>query len=84
MKRTLLCSLAASAVFAMPISNAAAASRTPLTVADQQRTPLVRVGANGILIDRDGWRNNHSWDNTCLRTLDYLPSESACSGIGGF
>jgi hypothetical protein len=91
MKRILLCSVAASAVLAMAASNADAASRKHhpkghyygkawTTKAHHQR--YVRVAADGVLIDRDGWRNVHSWDNTCFRTLDYLHSDSACSGGG--
>jgi hypothetical protein len=35
------------------------------------------------IIDSRGWRLwNGNWDNTCFRTLDYLPSMSACSGGG--
>ena len=93
MKRILICSVAASAVLAMAVSNADAAKRkhhpkghyyakTWMTKTQHQR--YVRLAADGVLIDRDGWRKWHSWDNTCFRTLDYLPSASACSGAAGY
>jgi Spy/CpxP family protein refolding chaperone len=42
------------------------------------------VNRNGDVIDSQGWRlHDGNWDNTCFRTLDYLPSMSACSGSGG-
>jgi len=41
------------------------------------------VDPGGSTIDSQGWRLwNGNWDNTCFRTLDYLPSMSACSGGG--
>ena len=93
MKRILFCSVAASAVFAMAVSNADAATRkhhpkghyygkTWRTEANYQRQPYVRVAVDGVRIDRDGWRYWKSWDNTCFRTLDYLSSHSACTGGG--
>ena len=40
---------------------------------------------NGDVVDRQGWRLlDGNWENTCFRTLDYLPSESACSGAAGY
>ena len=46
--------------------------------------PYFRRSIDGHPIDSQGWRFwNGQWDNTCFRTLDYLPSASACSG-GGF
>jgi hypothetical protein len=41
--------------------------------------------ADGSLVDCHGWRKWSGaigWDNTCFRTLDYLPSQFACSGRG--
>src|ERR1700674_1891166 len=89
MKRILLCSLAISTVFALTVSNADAAARKHhpyygkalKTKAQHQR--YVRLAADGDFIDRDGWRHGHSWDNSCFRTLDYLPYSSACSGAAG-
>ena len=92
MKRLLFCSLAASAAFAMTVSNADAAARqhhpkghryAKTSTTKAQRQQYVRLAADGVAIDRDGWRHWQSWDNTCFRTLDYLPSTSACSGGGG-
>jgi hypothetical protein len=54
-----------------------------LLVGEPAQTSLGRPIAGEGSIDRDGWRrSNGSWDNTCFRTLNYLPSESACSGGG--
>jgi predicted phage gp36 major capsid-like protein len=91
MKRMLFCSVAASAVFAMAVSNADAAARkhhpkghsyakTWTTKPHHQQ--YVRVAVDGVAIDRDGWRYWKSWDNTCFRTLDHLSSHSACTGGG--
>ena len=42
---------------------------------------VLRRAADGAYIDRTGWRYyNGAWDNTCFRTLAYLPSQTACSG----
>jgi hypothetical protein len=88
MKRIIFCSLAASAIFAMAMSNADAAGRKqhPAGLYDGKAWPTadhVRRSIDGDLIDRDGWRHGKSWDNTCFRTLDYLSYSSACSGSGG-
>jgi hypothetical protein len=41
------------------------------------------VNRSGDVIDSQGWRlSDGNWDNTCFRTLEYLPSMSACSGGG--
>jgi len=90
MKRILFCSLAASAAFA---ADAASRKHHPKghyyskswrSGPHYQHRPYVRVAADGVLVDRDGWRQVHSWDNTCFRTLDYLHSDSACGGAAGF
>jgi hypothetical protein len=42
----------------------------------------VHVTASGELADCRGWRpreNATGWDNTCFRSLDYLPSMYACA-----
>jgi hypothetical protein len=40
------------------------------------------VNRNGDVIDSQGWRlRDGNWDSTCFRTLDYLPSMSACTGF---
>jgi hypothetical protein len=42
--------------------------------------------ADGSLVDCHGWRKwsgSIGWDSSCFRTLDYLPSEFACSLKGG-
>ena len=98
MKLVLLCSLAASAVFAMAVSGADAASQKHHPkghhygktwshhrhFVDGPRRPSFRRSIDGDRIDRDGWRlRDGNWDNTCFRTLDYLSSMSACSGGGG-
>ena len=91
MKRILLCSLAASAVFAMAASNADAGTRKHHYYEKTWRNgahhhyyepvPYVRRSIDGALVDAQGWRFwNGQWDNTCFRTLDYLSSMSACSG----
>jgi hypothetical protein len=41
----------------------------------------LHVTAGGSLADCRGWRlrrNATGWDNTCFRSLDYLPSMYAC------
>jgi hypothetical protein len=41
--------------------------------------------AYGELIDCRGWRlwsGSIGWDNTCFKSLDYLPGEYACSSAG--
>jgi hypothetical protein len=55
-------------------------SVTSSATAAQARTA---VDSNGSIIDGGGWRLwNGNWDNTCFRTLKYLPAMSACSGAG--
>ena len=42
----------------------------------------LHVTASGALADCEGWRLRHNatgWDNTCFRSLDYLPSMYACA-----
>jgi hypothetical protein len=103
MKRILFYSLAASAVCAMVMSSADAATRKhhpaghyktaaaklktvsshQLLVGEPAQTSVGRSIAGEGSIDRDGWRHaDGNWDNTCFRTLSYLPSASACSGGG--
>jgi hypothetical protein len=41
-----------------------------------------RRAIDGVLVDRDGWRQTASWDNSCFSIL-YLHSMYACSGHGG-
>jgi hypothetical protein len=41
-----------------------------------------RRAIDGVLVDRDGWRDTASWDNTCLSLL-HLHSMYACSACGG-
>jgi len=88
MKSIICLALAGSAIFALAISSADAASRKHpsgkwyATAAPTET--YVRRSGDGHLIDRDGWRQWHSWDNTCFRTLDYLANATACSGSGGF
>ena len=94
MKRIIFCLLTASAVFAVAMSNADAATRKhhpkgyhagKTQTAKPHYQQYVRRSVDGVLIDSEGWRYWKSWDNTCFRTLDYLSSESACSGgVGGF
>jgi hypothetical protein len=37
---------------------------------------------DGVLVDRDGWRQTASWDNSCFSLL-HMHSMYACSGHGG-
>ena len=93
MRRILFYSLAASAICAMAMSNAEAASQNGAaaaklkTVGDRQlyvnepSQPYVGSVAGDNLTDRDGWRlHNGNWDNSCFRTLNYLSSLSFCTG----
>jgi hypothetical protein len=50
-------------------------------VAARHHTPYRRA-IDGVLVDRDGWRQTASWDNSCFSLL-YLHSMYACSGHGG-
>jgi hypothetical protein len=88
MKSIISWALATSTIFAVAVNSADAASRKhPSGKWYAKAAPTktyVRRSADGHLIDRDGWRQWHSWDNTCFRTLDYLPNEAACSGSAGF
>ena len=90
MKRITSCTLAASAIFALAFGSADAATRKhPSRTWYAKAAPTeihVRRSSDGYLIDKDGCRQWHSWDNTCFRTLDYLPNGTACSGggSGGF
>jgi hypothetical protein len=45
----------------------------------------VHTNAFGELIDCQGyrkWSGSIGWDNTCFKSLDYLPGEYACGGGG--
>ncbi len=56
-------------------------------LSNNQRGCPVHQIADGSLVDCNGWRKwsgSIGWDNTCFRTLDYLPSQFACSGRGRF
>ena len=88
MKPIFLYSLAASAVCAMALSNAEAATRKHyshdhyVSVAAKLRTVASRQ-----LVVSEPSQTGAGWsigDNSCFRTLSYLPSSSACGGAGGF
>jgi hypothetical protein len=87
-KKLTVCS-AAFAILAAPMFGSAAEARTKMHhrhFANNVRGCPVRQIADGSLVDCHGWRKwsgSIGWDNTCFRTLDYLPSEFACSGRGG-
>ena len=50
-----------------------------LRVNEPVQTNVARPVAGDNFIDKDGWRlSNGNWDSTCFRTLNYLPSHSAC------
>src|SRR5215469_2183235 len=43
----------------------------------------VHTNAFGELVDCRGWRKwsgSVGWDNTCFKSLDYLPGQYACTG----
>jgi hypothetical protein len=41
-----------------------------------------RTAIDGVLVDRNGWRQTGSWDNSCHNLL-YLHSMYACTGHNG-
>jgi hypothetical protein len=93
MKQILLCSLAASAALVIAMSSADAATRrhhakgyhSGYYSGAASKRHYVRMAADGVRIDRDGWRHWMSWDNSCFRNLDYLHSQTACGGgLGGY
>jgi hypothetical protein len=72
------------AMVAAPLFGAAAETETRTKAhsryyAYRQPQPYVRRSPDGALIDSNGWRlRDGHWDNTCFRTLDYMPSMWAC------
>ena len=89
MKRILFYSLAASAVCAMVMSSADAATRKhhPAGHYKTVAAKLKTVSSHQLLVGEPAQagvgRSNGNRDNSCFRTLSYLPSESACGGGSG-
>jgi len=89
--KKLVCLAAGLALLSMPLSGAANAKHRTRhahhhhhhhrQVATWQYYPQRRA-IDGVLVDRDGWRQTASWDNSCFSLL-YMPSMYACSGHGG-
>jgi hypothetical protein len=75
------------ALLAVPLSAAPANAKHrtrhahPRQVAAWQYYPQRRA-IDGVLVDRDGWRQTGSWDNSCHNLL-YLHSMYACTGHNG-
>jgi len=77
------------ALITMPLSGAANAKHRARyahhhnhrQVAAWQYYPQRRA-IDGVLVDRNGWRQTGSWDNSCHDLL-YLHSMYACSGHNG-
>jgi hypothetical protein len=87
--KKLICLAAGLALLAMPLSGAANAKHRTRhahhhhhhhhrQVATWQYY-LQRRAIDGVLVDRNGWRQTGSWDNSCFSLL-YLHSMYACSG----
>jgi hypothetical protein len=86
MKRILFYSLAASAVCAMALSNAEAATRKHHTTGHYASVAAkLRTVASRQLIASEpsqmsvGRSINDSWDHSCFRTVNYM-----CGGAGGY
>ena len=88
MKRILSHALAASAICAMAISTADAATRKHYTHNHYASAAAkLRSVANRQLAVSEPYQTGIGrsiGDNSCFRTLSYLPSSSACGGAGGF
>jgi hypothetical protein len=56
---------------------------------DRMQSPAgcpVHTNAYGELIDCQGlrkWSGSIGWDNSCFKSLDYLPGQFACDSRGG-
>ena len=85
--KKLVCLTMGLALSTMPLFSAAANAKHRSRhahhrqVATWQYYPQRRT-IDGVLVDRDGWRQTASWDNSC-HSLLYLHSMYACSGHGG-
>jgi hypothetical protein len=88
--KKLVCLSAALALLSMPLSGAPANAKHRSRhahhhhhrqVAAWQYYPQLRA-IDGVLVDRDGWRQTASWDNSC-HSLLHLHSMYACSAHGG-
>jgi len=76
--------LACCAVFAAPVDARTLKGRAKVYhgyVAKRVSDCALHRTFGGNLADCQGWRlrrNATGWDNTCFRSLDYLPSMYAC------
>jgi hypothetical protein len=76
--------LACFAIFAMPVDARTLKGRAKIHyghyIKKASNCPL-HITASGAVADCEGWRlrrNATGWDNTCFKSLDYLPSMYAC------
>jgi hypothetical protein len=86
--KKLVCLAAGLALLSMPLSSAVNAKHRTRhahhhhrQVAAWQYYPQRRA-IDGVLVDRDGWRQTASWDNSCHGLL-HMHSMYACSAHGG-
>jgi hypothetical protein len=88
--KKLVCLAASLTLLTIPLSGAAYAKHRTRNahyhhhhrqVADWQYYQQRRA-IDGVLVDRDGWRQTASWDNSCFSIL-HLHSMYACSAHGG-
>jgi hypothetical protein len=86
--KKLVCIATGLSLLALPLFSAPALAKHTTRHAYPHRQVAARHynpqrrAADGVLVDRNGWRQTASWDNSCHDLL-YLHSMYACSGHGG-